>query len=86
MRTVKHQYDQTQLGQLVGLTSPAEVHKALAYLSTWALDSARYAVAELWINLIDAPEMLAVYREVDGGNCTYTIGAVWHDDHFGFHS
>ena len=30
-------------------------------------------------------DMIAVYRNADN-ELTYVIGAVWHDDHYGFHS
>jgi hypothetical protein len=33
----------------------------------------------------DSNDMVAVYKD-EQGKTEYVIGAVWHEDHYGFHS
>lgn len=68
---------------LIQQTEAHKAHDALAYLTVWALAS--YAHVTVYISTRD-PEMVAIYRKQEGEAPGYTIGAVWHDDHFGFHS
>lgn len=86
-RTVTHQYTQEQLEQLYSRCTGEEVVRAIAYLSTWALDSDRYRHCALIVSdsSADQPEIIATYRD-DDGLVRYVIGAIWHDTHFGFHS
>ena len=83
MRTVEYQFTQSDLETLIAQTSYADVNAALGRLTTWAMDMEKYAEVTIWLNL-SANEINANYRE--GIKINYSIGAVWHTDHFGFHS
>ena len=54
--------------------------EAIGYLSTWNLS---YPIVR--IHRDGKTDMVAVYLKGDG-ELGYAIGAVWHDDHYGFHS
>tara|TARA_R110000822_G_C15034505_1_gene464625 strand:+ start:376 stop:627 length:252 start_codon:yes stop_codon:yes gene_type:complete len=54
---------------------------AIGYLSTWN-DS--YPYVNIWRDGKDA-HLVAVYRDTETDR-TYTIGAIWQQDHYGFHS
>lgn len=61
------------------------IRTALGYLSLWNWST--YPVVD--ITLMGKPgdmELLACYRREPSGPAGYIIGAVWHGDHFGFHS
>lgn len=74
----------TAIAEITG-TSP--VCEAIGYLSQWAVASEQYAYCEIIGGVYDGnPEIIATYRKEERGPITYQIGAVWHDDHFGFHS
>lgn len=55
---------------------------AIGYLSTWAADA--YPTATIFRDG-NGPDLVAQYHNAAGGP-GYLIGAVWHDDHYGFHS
>ena len=55
---------------------------AIGYLSAWA--TGRYPTVAIWRDGKDA-DLVAHYKNGDG-TPGYTIGAVWHDTHYGFHS
>jgi hypothetical protein len=66
---------------------------AIGRLSTWALPNevpfegtGQYDTVT--ITCVDAasPELVAVYGSSTHPAVRYVIGAVWHGDHFGFHS
>lgn len=84
MRTVSHMYDADQLQKLIENTDGRKVYEAMGYLSLWS--PITYPICEISISG-DSYELFAVYytaeREYER---RYVIGAVWHDDHFGFHS
>jgi len=52
---------------------------AIGYLSTWNL---AYPVVNIFKDRDN--DLVAVYFK--DGDRMYTIGAVWHDDHYGYHS
>ena len=53
---------------------------AIGYLSSWNLS---YPRVDIYRD--DDTDLVAVY--FDGSNVRgYVIGAVWHEDHYGFHS
>jgi hypothetical protein len=52
---------------------------AIGYLSSWNLS---YPTVDIFKDGGD--DLVAVYSK--DGDRVYTIGAVWHDDHYGFHS
>lgn len=52
---------------------------AIGYLSTWNLS---YPSVNIFKDRDN--DLVAVYFK--DGDRMYTIGAVWHDDHYGYHS
>jgi hypothetical protein len=66
-------------------TDPTEWYKAIGYLSSWNMS---FAYCDIYID--GATDMVAVYRDRQGehrkGERSYTIGAVWHQGQYGFHS
>ena len=54
--------------------------EAIGYLSTWNQSYPKVCIYRDRDN-----DLLAVYLN-DAGETKYAIGAVWHDDHYGFHS
>ena len=56
---------------------------AIGYLSTWNMT---YPTVDIYIaDSGEVPELFARYLD-ESGDSKYVIGAVWHGDHFGFHS
>jgi hypothetical protein len=53
---------------------------AIGYLSTWNLS---YPYVNIYRD--GGADLVAVYLN-DAGETKYAIGAVWHDDHYGYHS
>ena len=80
---VKHLYSTAALQGLIENTDRRKVCEAIGHLSTWAPVS--YPFCEITISS-DEHELVAVYYNSDERDYTrrYVIGAVWHDDHFGF--
>jgi hypothetical protein len=54
--------------------------EAIGYLSTWNQSYPKVCIYRDRDN-----DLVAVYLN-DAGETKYAIGAVWHDDHYGFHS
>jgi hypothetical protein len=54
---------------------------AIGYLSTWNLDYHKVAINRDG----RSEDLVAVYWKPDN-TVGYVIGAVWHGDHYGFHS
>lgn len=85
-RTVKLHMTDDQIETIVKLTGLPEFNKAISYLSTWAFDT--YDTVSICTNDRDI-EFTAVYShsmDRDVNPKKYVLGAVWHEDHFGFHS
>ena len=80
-REVLIRMDSTQLTQIKEAVGPSNFYGALGYLSQWNLT---YGFVE--ITQDDTTDMVAMYGDTPGGPVKYVIGAVWHDDHYGFHS
>jgi hypothetical protein len=72
------QEDMTEIAEKVG--SWDKVFTAIGYLSTW-----NYSYPEVRIYRDGATDLHAVYVDNEG-NRQYNIGAIWHDDHYGYHS
>ena len=53
---------------------------AIGYLSTWNMNHNKVEIYR------DGDTDLVANYYNDEGDHKYTIGAVWHDDHYGFHS
>jgi len=83
-RIVKHMYGPSALQGLIENTSVGKVYDAIGYLSTWS--PIGYPFCEISISG-DEHELIAVYFNAERDYTRrYVIGAVWHEDHFGFHS
>lgn len=80
-RSVTIHLDADQQTTAKETTGGPEFYKALGYLSTW-----NHSIAHVDIYPDGATDMLAVYRHEPDGLAAYVIGAVWHGDHYGFHS
>lgn len=65
----------------VEINSWDKLHAAIGYLSMWAVD----AYPNVLIIRDSGADLLGIYYDADN-NHKYTIGAVWHGDHYGFHS
>lgn len=73
-------FNAAELTSLMMETDPREVMGALGYLATW-----NYTYPKCCICITDTTDMVADYYDAEG-KLRYSIGAVWHGDHFGFHS
>ena len=69
------------------------VLRAIGRLSTWALPNemplegtGQYDTVDIRCADADSPELVAVYSSSTHPAVGYVIGAIWHGDHFGFHS
>lgn len=80
-RTVVIHMDATEQTTTKENTNCKEFFNALGYLSTWNMT---FAHCDIYAD--GKTDLVAVYREAPEGPSKYTIGAVWHDDHYGFHS
>ncbi len=61
------------------------IRDAIGYLSLWNWSGYPHVDIVLMGREGDM-ELCAYYRKEPGGKAGYVIGAVWHGDHFGFHS
>ena len=68
---------QTSIKEIVGR---AKFFDAIGYLSMWNMT---YPSVDIYND--GDTDMVAVYKDVLGVS-GYVIGAVWHEDHYGFHS
>jgi len=83
-RTTTSTINAVTLTEIAQITGGEALYKAIGYLSTWNMT---FPHLHLQGGIYDgAPEIIATYRREDGGPIGYQIGAIWHDDHFGFHS
>lgn len=66
-----------------GVTDPYHhIHHALGYLSSWNL-----SLSICHISASGPTDFLACYyRTASDSTPAYVIEAVWHEDHYGFHS
>ena len=69
---------QTQIMEEVGRQN---FYAAIGYLSTWNMSYGFVRITQ-----DGDTDMVAVYRDTADGPTKYVIGAVWHEDHYGFHS
>jgi hypothetical protein len=82
MRTVEICLDGDAMESCIEGSDALEFYNAIGFLSTWG----REGVARVEIGLDrEAPDLIAYYYD-PGGKCVFVLGAVWHDDHYGFHS
>ena len=72
--------DATIRTQMQAATDVNEWFRAIGYLSTWNM-----TFSKVEIHVDGETDMVAVYKD-ENNNVGYVIGAVWHGDHYGFHS
>lgn len=83
-RTISLGLASEMLTRIAEITGGAELSQAIGYLASWNL---AHPYCEIIGGIYDGtPEIVATYRKEQRGPITYQIGAVWHGDHFGFHS
>lgn len=79
--------------RLMEIGAASELCAAIGYLSSWGMASPSYA--HVTIRCADdgskgEPELVACYypdKDLAGHTRpTYVIGAIWHNDHWGYHS
>ena len=82
MRNIEYAFDAVELNALHHATDYKQVESALGYLSSWNMS---FPIVTIYISGDD--EIRAVYySKADDKRAGYVLAAVWHDDHFGFHS
>lgn len=72
------QSELTKIAEAIG--SWDKLWTAIGYLGTW---NHEYPIAGIFKD--SDTDLLCIYRDGNGRG-QYVIGAVWHDDHYGFHS
>ena len=86
-RTIELCIDPDTLVAIAEITGNAELFKAIGYLSQWNMPLAKVRIIG---GVYDGnPEIIATYWRHAGNDpqpIAYQLGAVWHGDHFGFHS
>jgi hypothetical protein len=76
--------DAVTINQMQQVAGYMRFHDALGYLSSWNMT---YGYVRITGGIYSGnPELIATYKDEANGPVRYQIGAVWHDDHFGFHS
>jgi hypothetical protein len=84
MRNITSTIDAETMTEIVQITGHTAFYEAVGYLSMWNMS---FPYVHIQAGIYDgAPEITATYRREDRGLIGYQIAAVWHDDHFGFHS
>ena len=85
-RTIELCLDADKHVEIAEIVGNKELFSAIGYLSQWNMNLAKVRIIG---GVYDGnPELTATYwrHSTEGEPITYQIGAVWHDDHFGFHS
>jgi len=88
-RTIELAIDADTLMALADASSNAELFKAIGYLSQWNMNMAKVRINACMYESCGNPEIIATYwrhNTTEPQTIAYQIGAVWHGDHFGFHS
>lgn len=80
MRTIELYILPDERSQMVEISNWDKLWEAIGYLGTWNLS---YPIVRIYRD--GKTDLVAAYFDADG-NRQYTIGAVWHGDHYGFHS
>lgn len=74
--------DMIQIAESIGTWD--KLWTAIGYLSTWNLSHPNVVIYRDGTKPSDV-DLVAVYSDSER-NVKYVIGAVWHEDHYGFHS
>jgi hypothetical protein len=85
-RTIELCIDADTLATIAEIVGNKELFFAIGYLSHWNLSIPKVSIIGGVYS--GNPELTANYwrHSMEGEKIAYQIGAVWHDDHFGFHS
>jgi hypothetical protein len=70
--------DMIEIAESIGTWD--KLWQAIGYLSTW-----NHSYPKVCIYRDRGDDLVAVYLN-DAGETKYVIGAVWHGEHYGFHS
>jgi hypothetical protein len=76
--------DAVTMHQIRELTGSQRLYEALGYLTSWNMTFGYVRITGGFYS--GNPELIATYKNSPSDGVGYCIGAVWHDDHFGFHS
>ncbi len=86
-RTIELSIDADKHVEMAEIAGNNELLKAIGYLSQWNMNLKKVRIIG---GVYDGkPELIATYWRYDHNEpqpIAYQIGAVWHGDHFGFHS
>lgn len=85
-RTITMNLEPDTMIAMAEIAGNAELFKAIGYLSQWNMNMGDVRLVG---GVYDGnPEIIATYWRDYKNDQTiaYQIGAVWHGDHFGFHS
>lgn len=90
-RGVVFDENQDQYRALTALNPTDELHSAIGYLCTWSLpgEDNNNPTTHCTVSCADTdkPELVAQYYKATAhGAAAYTLAAIWHDTHWGFHS
>lgn len=80
IRTVAININAVEIAKICNNVGEDKFNAAIGYLSTW-----NYTYPKVIIYAEDDRDLVAVYKTADDST-GYVIGAIWHDDHYGFHS
>ena len=84
-RTITLTVDAVARTRIAEITGHDKLNAALGYLAGWNMSFPHVTISGGVYG--GTPELIAAYRaDTDDTRPGYVIGAVWHDDHFGFHS
>lgn len=83
-RSIDIMLDAVTMHQIRELTGSQRFFVALGYLTSWNMTFGYVRITGGFYN--GNPELIATYKDDETAPVGYCIGAVWHGDHFGFHS
>ena len=81
MRTVEIHLEPEDQKAIAEITTHHRLQEAIGYLSSWSISS--YPLVKIWPD--GNGDLVADYFD-ECGALKYVIGAIWHGDHYGFHS
>lgn len=83
-RSIELAVEAETLTSIAEITGNGELFRALGYLCQWNLSLGKVRVIG---GIHDGvPELIASYWRDESQPVAYQLGAIWHGDHFGFHS
>ena len=73
--------DATQQTEIMEEVGRQNFFAAIGYLATWNM-----SFGFVQITQDDTTDMVALYKDTEDSPVKYVIGAVWHENHYKFHS